>query len=1479
MFFSQTFNELILFNGDMEGHMGFVLVYSKAADISVLETALESEKDLAVASSAKNLQMMYSPKHFIDNTLPNAIKSSIYGEATFDGCLIPFISSFGHIFVTSKGLHYVLSLFSQADLPDDGGCKSIDFLLGLIDLIGIVFKSAPQLQESMVENNGFDVMAYFLTQIEPSFICNATFDHIFMLEPLITNSELLRQYQTAIILNPTLWFRAETPLYHEFMVCMEHAAVSHPAEFQESMDFNNLIELYYRLQDEERFRFESRVILQRVMVYAMKGEFGESEVNGIYKLMEEFNKEKDVILVFKAVLEVTKVKNKCWKLIFSHQIPKLEMPKIGYLLAKNITKEFFPNFLFCILSMLENAKEEERKLIFQYFREKCKKGNVRTSVFTTFLSLAYSLTDKSSETVGVIKGSFDRRIFEETETSGLVVIILYFAFVLGETKILTDALGSDIKTVNVFLSAVEMVSDVSMMDFTGFTSKALRSIIQQVFEKDEKQIMAFFDYFVSFVFFGPNRSLEDNLQLPRPAESIQLPSFLLLMSMDKKSEKNVYGIRLTSKGGFAYERISMEIVQQMIQKFGAQICNRESFVVLLNFLFSHNFNPDKTDIMKPIYQSLLTSKYASIILPFFVANGYVEKLIVSTVTAQFEHMEEFVRKTKRPSVVFSISEHLEVSLEKGKSLEAIIGIARKSQEDNVKTYRRGWRKLWLNISHKRSPFLDADDTVEHFKRGSHFDIHFTPTLMAPNRHFNPHIDAHKNSGAQGEEEIKEQSGHFFFDRDRDTNPSDTAIKKSLWSGKAERIKIMSSKKGEFHILKDEFVFISDSKTIRIRGKTVTHIFWCWIMQRNRGIQIFTNEYRCFLFDFADVENKKVVSLMKQTSMPNLVFAQESVPSNEVERLNLTSKWQKWQISTFDYLIWLNMLSGRSFLDSRIYPIFPLLIKSADCEKVDPMDKSIMRDLTKHVGFLNAANMERISERVRMLRSTGQHAYAHAAYISNPYIVNHFLMRIEPFTSLHIVLQDGHFDCTARLFISIRDMLMRMQSTMGSIREITPEFFSQPEFMLNEDGFDFGELDGRKLGDAGLPRWASSACEFVHINRQALESVQNIGGWIDLVWGYKSFGRAAVEEMNTYDPSIYPDVWTKAQDEFFADDAAIAMMNSIGQCPQLLFTGPHPSRAPAPAAEAQPHAIVLQNLPASVVAFKCFGATLEKMKVYVVVDGRRVFCLRLSSTNFEINIQNTAKVFAKKPNLAAYVKTPNSDDVVFAYALPNSANVSILSTERRMAMRSTESPHLSGIVCLSADQDVVVTGGKDACVVLWRITADAVRHVNILLAHSTPVTAVAVSKGFGVVVSCSANGTMIISTLPGLEFLRAVDLEKSSRMEEPETVLVSPMDGTIVVFSGALIQNFTINGLKINRAELKSPVISACFAAPHPASQFVVVLCADSSILMLDTFSLAVAKVIWRATTKGRAISFHEVTQNLVLTTEEATVILIPVGFP
>jgi hypothetical protein len=56
-----------------------------------------------------------------------------------------------------------------------------------------------------------------------------------------------------------------------------------------------------------------------------------------------------------------------------------------------------------------------------------------------------------------------------------------------------------------------------------------------------------------------------------------------------------------------------------------------------------------------------------------------------------------------------------------------------------------------------------------------------------------------------------------------------------------------------------------------------------------------------------------------------ILVQFGSPSEFLEELQIVKQWQSAQISNYEYLYWLNIISGHSFNDLSPYPIFPRVL--------------------------------------------------------------------------------------------------------------------------------------------------------------------------------------------------------------------------------------------------------------------------------------------------------------------------------------------------------------------------------------------------------------------------------------------------------------------------------------------------------------------------------------------------------------------------
>jgi len=286
--------------------------------------------------------------------------------------------------------------------------------------------------------------------------------------------------------------------------------------------------------------------------------------------------------------------------------------------------------------------------------------------------------------------------------------------------------------------------------------------------------------------------------------------------------------------------------------------------------------------------------------------------------------------------------------------------------------------------------------------------------------------------------------------------------------------------------------------------------------------------------------------------------------------NITLGWVKGRINNFDYLLALNILSGRSFNDLCQYPVFPWVLSNYTSEEIpDLNDKSNFRDLTKPMGAINPQRLEEFIERFKSFDDAMIPPFMYGShYSTSAGVVLHFLVRMHPFASLHRQLQGGHFDVADRLFSSVaRTWDMCTGQSAAEVKELTPEWYCNPSFLRNSNSFKLGtSQEGESLGDVILPPWAKGSSEkFVEVLRCALESdicTSMLPNWIDLIFGRKQQGPASVEAHNvffylTYYGSV--DVASiEDKDLRIATELQIA---HFGQCPMQLFWRPHVTKLP------------------------------------------------------------------------------------------------------------------------------------------------------------------------------------------------------------------------------------------------------------------------------------------------------------------------------
>lgn len=316
--------------------------------------------------------------------------------------------------------------------------------------------------------------------------------------------------------------------------------------------------------------------------------------------------------------------------------------------------------------------------------------------------------------------------------------------------------------------------------------------------------------------------------------------------------------------------------------------------------------------------------------------------------------------------------------------------------------------------------------------------------------------------------------------------------------------------------------------------------------------------------------------------------------------SITAKWVEGEITNFDYLMHLNTLSGRSYNDWACYPVIPWVLIDYSSDVLDLNNPLVYRDLSKPMGSISSAREKEARERYSSLQdqsptmcSEGDAPYHFGTHYSSSAIVLHYLIRLQPFSSHAVALQAGRFDRPDRIFNSIKRSWMSASggytldptthtSNLQDVKELIPEFYYLPDFLLNMNGYEMGctsvrsslkaqsiseiESSGniRKVTDVELPPWCNgNPREFIRLHRAALESdyvSSNLHNWIDLIFGYKQQGKAAEEACNCFHFLSYQgvvdldNITSKSTRRAYEEQ-----IRDFGQTPLQLFKSAHPKK--------------------------------------------------------------------------------------------------------------------------------------------------------------------------------------------------------------------------------------------------------------------------------------------------------------------------------
>ncbi|XP_056618979.1 LOW QUALITY PROTEIN: neurobeachin-like protein 2 [Triplophysa dalaica] len=710
--------------------------------------------------------------------------------------------------------------------------------------------------------------------------------------------------------------------------------------------------------------------------------------------------------------------------------------------------------------------------------------------------------------------------------------------------------------------------------------------------------------------------------------------------------------------------------------------------------------------------------------------------------------------------------------------------------------------------------------------------------------------------------------------------------------------------------------------------------------RRSALELFFIDQAHYFINFRKGLRNSVYTRILGLRPPNLFYFGSRSPQELLKASNLTQRWICREISNFEYLMQLNTIAGRTYNDLSQYPVFPWLLCDYTSPELDLEDPAVFRDLSKPIGVVNSRHAQTVREKYESFEDpTGTiDKFHYGTHYSNAAGVMHYMIRTEPFTSLHIQLQSGKFDCADRQFHSVAAAWQARMESPADVKELIPEFFYFPEFLQNLNGFDLGSLqmNNETVNNVVLPAWASSPEDFIRKHRKALESEHvsaHLHEWIDLIFGYKQRGPDAVEALNvfyycTYEGAVDLDAIANETER----KALEGIISNFGQTPCQLLKEPHPTRMSAENAFRRQSRLDMlpPNLFDQLNKLRSFKEVvsdgLPLVQAVVPRNQTRSFIIPGSDILVTVNANGMIGTHSWLPydkNIANYFtftkdstmnnpKTQRFLSGPFSPGVEIGSQVLVMSSDGRLlfsgghwdcSLRVTMlgkaklvgriCRHIDVVTCLALDLCGIhlISGSRDTTCMIWQVLQQggfssglSPRPVQVLCGHDQEVTCVAISTELDMAISGSKDGTVIMHSVRRGQYLRTLRLPCEGCISAPVARLEVGMEGHIVahtVTEGRSVgkDKYALHVYSVNGTLLASATLDEKITATHLVPHYLIVGTQQGNLHIRDLYSLNPAVGPLALKVPVRCVSVTKENSHILVGLEDGKLIVVGAGKP
>ena len=290
---------------------------------------------------------------------------------------------------------------------------------------------------------------------------------------------------------------------------------------------------------------------------------------------------------------------------------------------------------------------------------------------------------------------------------------------------------------------------------------------------------------------------------------------------------------------------------------------------------------------------------------------------------------------------------------------------------------------------------------------------------------------------------------------------------------------------------------------------------------NQSIEIFNKNGKSYFFNFFRTDEVKQVYNYLININNNLKEKFSfNIDNNKEEIKNILESFHKGRITNYEYILYLNKYSTRTYNDLSQYPIFPWLL--IDYSKIDNIlnnllnNKNEINDLRDMRYPLSVQTPESRKEAIIRFQTEKTESFpSHfGTHYSNSSYIFYYLMRINPYTRDLIELQNFKVEEPDRTFNSLKSLEEIIFYGYDN-RELIPDIFCYIDFYINANCSFFGIKNDKNIVDDFIVinnftsnkyvNYISIYINFLYNLKKLLNHryiSDKICDWVDIIFGRK-----------------------------------------------------------------------------------------------------------------------------------------------------------------------------------------------------------------------------------------------------------------------------------------------------------------------------------------------------------------------------------------